>query len=284
MQQTSLIAWLRKPKAVTDAPAATLAKPPTAAGPVARDAISAFTPALQQQQHATHSAAAAAPAPPPSPTPPPPPNFSNLRPLAPNVELTPLTPALAPAFKRLNSLLLPVAYPPSFYDESIADATISSITLLALWHDEPHTTSTATAPAPAPEAAAEPEPKTTPPALVAAAIRCRLAPSPSPNPTLYISTLCVLPSHRHHGLAAHLLACVTAVAITQYGVGGVTAHVWEANADAREWYAKRGFREEAREEAYYRKLRPAGAVVVRRGVGVRDLVGWGEVVGGAGAG
>ena len=267
MPQTSLTAWLRKPKAVTDAPAATQAEPSAAAGPVARDAISAFTPALQQQQHA-------APAPPPSSTPPP--NFSNLRPLAPNVELTPLTPALVPAFKRLNSLL-PVAYPPSFYDESIADATISSITLLALWHDEPHTTSTTTSPAPAPEAAAEPEsdpePKTTPPALVAAAIRCRLA--PSPNPTLYISTLCVLPSHRHHGLAAHLLARVTAVAITQHGVGGVTAHVWEANADAREWYAKRGFREEAREEAYYRKLRPAGAVVVRRGVGVRDLVEWG---------
>lgn len=271
MPQTSLTAWLRKPKAVTDAPAAMQAKPPAAAGPVARDAISAFTPALQQQQHA---------APLPSSTPPPP-NFSNLRPLAPNVELTPLTPALIPAFKRLNSLL-PVAYPPSFYNESIADATISSITLLALWHDEPHTTSTA--PAPAPEAAAEPESdpesKTTPPALVAAAIRCRLAPSASPNPTLYISTLCVLPSHRHHGLAAHLLARVTAVAIAQHGVGGVTAHVWEANADAREWYAKRGFREEAREEAYYRKLRPAGAVVVRRGVGVRDLVGWGGVVGG----
>jgi ribosomal protein S18 acetylase RimI-like enzyme len=271
MPQTSLTAWLRKPKAMTDAPATTQAKPPAAAGPVARDDISAFTPALQQQQHT-------APAPPPSSTPPPPPNFSNLRPLAPNVELTPLTPALVPALKRLNSLL-PVAYPPSFYDESIADATISSITLLALWHDEPHTTSTTTAPAP--EAAAEPESdpetKTTPPALVAAAIRCRLA--PSPNPTLYISTLCVLPSHRHHGLAAHLLARVTAVAITQHGVGGVTAHVWEANADAREWYAKRGFREEAREEAYYRKLRPAGAVVVRRGVGVRDLVGWAGVVG-----
>jgi N-alpha-acetyltransferase 50 len=272
MPQTSLTAWLRKPKAVADAPAATQAKPPAAAGPVARDAISAFTPALQQQQHA-------APTPPPSSTPPPP-NFSNLRPLAPNVELTPLTPALIPAFKRLNSLL-PVAYPPSFYDESIADATISSITLLALWHDEPHTTSTTTASAPALEAAAgpesDPESKTTPPALVAAAIRCRLAASPSSNPTLYISTLCVLPSHRHHGLAAHLLARVTAVAITQHGVGGVTAHVWEANADAREWYAKRGFREEAREEAYYRKLRPAGAVVVRRGVGVRDLVGWGGV-------
>lgn len=247
---------------MADAPAATQAESPVAAGPVARDAISAFTPALQQQLHA-------APAALPSPTPP---NFSNLRPLAPNVELTPLTPALIPAFKRLNSLL-PVAYPPSFYDESIADVTISSITLLALWHDEPHTTSITTALAPAPEAAAEPESKTIPLALVAAAIRCRLA--PSPNPTLYISTLCVLPSHRHHGLAAHLLARVTAVAITQHGVGGVTAHVWEANADAREWYAKRGFREEAREEAYYRKLRPAGAVVVRRGVGVRDLVGWG---------
>lgn len=250
MPQTSLTAWLRKPKAVTDAPAATQAKPPAAAGPVARDDISAFTPALQQQQHAAPAAL------PSSTPPPPPPNFSNLRPLAPNVELTPLTPALVPAFKRLNSLL-PVAYPSSFYDESIADATISSITLLALWHDKPHTTSTAPAPAPAPapEAAAEPETdpksKTTPPALVAAAIRCRLAPS-SPNPTLYISTLCVLPSHRHHGLAAHLLARVTAVAIARHGVGGVTAHVWEANADAREWYAKRGFREEGREEAYYR--------------------------------
>ena len=53
----------------------------------------------------------------------------------------------------------------------------------------------------------------------------------------------------------------------------VGAHVWEANKDGLEWYRKRGFREVGRENDYYRRLKPSGAVVVQRDVGVMDLVG-----------
>ena len=51
----------------------------------------------------------------------------------------------------------------------------------------------------------------------------------------------------------------------------IYAHVWEANEDALVWYAKRGFLvEEAIMEGYYRRLRPSGARIVKRKVGVED--------------
>ena len=54
----------------------------------------------------------------------------------------------------------------------------------------------------------------------------------------------------------------------------VYAHVWEANEEAIKWYIKRGFDVgEDVVEGYYRKLRPSGARVVRRRVGVGDWVG-----------
>ena len=63
------------------------------------------------------------------------------------------------------------------------------------------------------------------------------------------------------------------------------AHVWEANTDALEWYGKRRFEiEKGVVEGYYRKLRPTGARVVRRRLGVGDHLGVGEVVGGEGFG
>ncbi len=63
-------------------------------------------------------------------------------------------------------------------------------------------------------------------------------------------------------------------AITHYeGVKEIYAHVWEANEEALEWYGKRGFVVESEVvEGYYRKLRPSGAKVVRRRVGVGDYL------------
>lgn len=63
------------------------------------------------------------------------------------------------------------------------------------------------------------------------------------------------------------------VGIQEFGVGQVGAHVWVNNDEGREWYAKRGFKELRVEEAYYRRLKPQGAVVVKRTVGVGDLLG-----------
>lgn len=56
-------------------------------------------------------------------------------------------------------------------------------------------------------------------------------------------------------------------------VGEVYAHVWEANEEGVEWYVKRGFVVVGGViESYYRRLRPQGARVVRRRVGVGDWV------------
>lgn len=53
----------------------------------------------------------------------------------------------------------------------------------------------------------------------------------------------------------------------------IYAHVWESNEEALEWYVKRGFEvEEKVVDGYYRKLRPSGARIVRRRIGVGDWV------------
>jgi len=54
-------------------------------------------------------------------------------------------------------------------------------------------------------------------------------------------------------------------------VSGVYAHVWEANEEGLDWYKRRGFVvEEPVIQGYYRRLKPDGARIVRRGIGVRD--------------
>lgn len=100
------------------------------------------------------------------------------------------------------------------------------------------------------------------------AIRCRILPSAN----LYISTICLLAPYRSHGIASHLLQRIISKASEEHGVKCVTAHVWEANEDGLEWYEKRGFEIIGNEAAYYGKLRPSGAVLVRKWIGVADLL------------
>ncbi|KAF2190514.1 acyl-CoA N-acyltransferase, partial [Zopfia rhizophila CBS 207.26] len=175
-----------------------------------------------------------------------------LSPLPPNVELVPLTEDLIPAFKRLNSLMLPIPYPTEFYNESMTEPH-HGVTLMALWHAAPTSN--------------PPASSTEKPHLVGA-IRCRVLPSS----TLYISTLCLLPPYRSHGIATHLLHSVIAKASKKHGLKCVTAHVWEANEDGLEWYAKRGFDVLERGEGYYRKLKPSGAILVRKWIEVGDVL------------
>jgi N-alpha-acetyltransferase 50 len=197
--------------------------------------------------------------------------------LPPNVSLAPITAETLPSFRRLNSLLLPVPYSNKFYAETISDHVASSISLVALWHDTPSTSAQIKAPKP----------------RVVGGIRCRLlahspaSPSSSSTspiksgistdgPSLYISTISVLAPYRHHGIATALLAKITARAICEYGIQTVSAHVWEANEEAREWYRKMGFREVRFEDGYYKRLKPAGAWTIERRVGVGDLLGMEE--------
>jgi len=199
-----------------------------------------------------------------------------------NVTTMPITSEWIPSFKRLNALLLPIPYPQKFYDEIVEDEVTADISVAALWHEDGSTASAYTSASQTNNdtkgmnGTGPPRAQNRP--LLVAAIRCRILPTPTHEPasdrTLYISTLCTLSPYQQHGLASSLLATITARAIRKHGVTSVTAHVWEANEEALAWYAKRGFREVGKEEGYYRKLRPMGAVCLRRDVGVNDLLGF----------
>ena len=84
----------------------------------------------------------------------------------------------------------------------------------------------------------------------------------------------MLAPYRGLGVATALLDAAVGTALRSYGeVKEVGAHVWVRNEEVLEWYVRRGFRvEEDVEEGYYTKLRPGGARVVRRGVGVGDYL------------
>ena len=62
-------------------------------------------------------------------------------------------------------------------------------------------------------------------------------------------------------------------AVVGRGVREVYAHVWEMNVEGIGWYARRGFEVEDVVGGYYRRLRPDGARVVRRRVGVGEWIG-----------
>lgn len=184
--------------------------------------------------------------------------------LPPNVEIRACTKDDITPLKRLTGLLLPIPYPETFYRDIIDDPVTNSITLAAIWHDNPSNNCKDRG-------------------VLVGAIRCRLlAYAPATNPTpelkkdgpmLYLSTLVLLSPYRSHGIATHMLNLLTKRAARDYAITSVGAHVWEANVDGLEWYRKRGFREMKREEKYYPRLKPTTAVVMQRRVGVMDVVG-----------
>lgn len=223
-------------------------------------------------------------------------NHNLQRLLVPNFSIAPVTAPTLPAYRRLITLLLPIRYPDKFYKDSIANPTSSSLALCALWPQTPRPGKRKLEPS-------NDEPPPSVPAIddleakVIGGIQCRLEPLPCPPPeifptastappsphqqphNLYIQTLAVLSPYRSLGVATALLDAIVSTALIHYPrqnikIEEVYAHVWEANEEALEWYMKRGF--EVGGEVvvgYYRKLRPSGARVVRRRVGVRDWVG-----------
>lgn len=243
MPQTSLVAWLSKP-APTDAPKA---QP--------RDEVQSPTLPAVSDDDTPPRGAPKSNMTPKSPL--------RIKGLPPNVELRECRQEDIKSFKRLNSLLLPIPYGDTFYHEIMEDEVTGNLTLMALWHDSLSC------------------PEKNKPVLVGA-IRCRLLDSlpgatfsirRKEGPMLYLSTLVLLSPYRGHGIAASLLGTMVRRAVDAYGVAGVGAHVWEANEEGLAWYRKRGFKKVSREENYYRRLNPQGAVVVMKDVGVMDLLG-----------
>jgi len=259
MPQSSLMQWLNKPAAVKEpSVAAVPAKDPNSTA-IPTDAstppqTTKITESAERQQHDRNGAPKGTPA-----------SFlKGSKPtLPPNVELRGPTQEDMPSFKKLNSLLLPIPYPDSFYKEILADPVDKSITLMALWHDSPSDIGKAKG-------------------RLVGAIRCRLFAHPPGDsapkaridgPMLYLSTLVLLSPYRGYGIAAHMLDNLIRSAVDDYEITSVGAHVWEANEEGLEWYRKRGFKVVNREVGYYRRLNPPDAVVMLRDVGVMDLAG-----------
>ncbi|KAG5917290.1 hypothetical protein E4U42_007309 [Claviceps africana] len=175
-----------------------------------------------------------------------------LPPLPPAANIRIPTEADVPPLRRINSLLLQVSYPESFY----ASAVDNPLSRVITWCP--------------PDGQQDPK--------VIGAIVCRVeeaSPRPggahdddAPPQNIYIRSLCLLAPYRGLGLARaaleHVLA--TASANKALGVAGVTAHVWSENEDGLRWYERQGFvRDGVRPiRGYYLKLRPDTAWLVRR--------------------
>lgn len=172
------------------------------------------------------------PAPTPPPPPPPPPTTTAAR-LPPQATIRPITePDILP-LRRLNSLLLPIAFPDTFYTTALTSPHSRIIT----WADTPDS------------------PK------VIGAIVCAHEPSIQ---NLYIRTLCLLSPYRSHGLMS---AALDHIAASATDIKTFTAHVWTNNEEGIAWYKSRGFSSSAAIEGYYLKLRPSSAYLVTKNIG-----------------
>ncbi|MCJ1232554.1 hypothetical protein MMC14_000507 [Varicellaria rhodocarpa] len=192
-----------------------------------------------------------------------------------NISLSPLTQETFLAFRRTTSLLLPIPYPDEFFQEAITDPVISSITRVALYSDIQSSQRSSTSKSTTKEWGVAN-------GHVIGGIRCCFEPVPvssSSTPLkqqqqLYVQALVLLSPYRGRGVATHLLDTVVSEAVKYCGnVTSVYAHVWEANEEGLEWYMKRGFTlEDGIVDGYYRRLKPRGARVVRRMIGIADHI------------
>ena len=189
-----------------------------------------------------------------------------------NVHTEPITAGTLASYRRLITLLLPIRYPDRFYKDSVANITDSSLARVAIWQETAARTSSYVS-----ELSASHGNHAISEKKVVGGIQCRLEDVPSApagDRQLYIQTVGVLAPYRHLGIATYLLEDIISTIIGHYEhVTSVYAHVWEANTDALEWYNQRGFSiDKEILEGYYRRLKPSGARIVRRGITIEDHV------------
>jgi N-alpha-acetyltransferase 50 len=164
--------------------------------------------------------------------------------------------------KRINSLLLPINYPDSFYHKILDPNSSPNFSRVILWQDAPSKSS------PIPTA----EPK------VVGGIVCRLdQDATSQTSSIYIQSLALLSPYRSYGLATTALNAIIQSVIqgpqTNFPITSLYAHVWSENKDGLKWYEARGFtREEPVVQDYYRKLKPNSAWILRRAISPRDYL------------
>ncbi|KAL0937319.1 GNAT family acetyltransferase [Colletotrichum truncatum] len=171
--------------------------------------------------------------------------------LHPQASIRPVDDADLQPLKRINSLLLPVAYPETFY----AAALTGDFSRVITWTDSGAT-------------------------QVVGGVVSRIEPSPfppsssTPEHALYIQSLALLSPYRTHGLATATIDHLVSAASSTPGVNlrHIYAHVWTDNEEGIRWYTARGFEKYGDElKGYYIKLRPDSAFIVRRAVGPLSL-------------
>ncbi|KAM0249020.1 hypothetical protein ACHAQJ_009227 [Trichoderma viride] len=168
--------------------------------------------------------------------------------------------AIAPndinALRRLNSLLLPVSYPETFYSRA-ADPVTGRFSRIITWSHHGD----------------EPKPIGGIVCRVEPDVDVRLAGAQVPQ-NVYIQSLCLLSPYRSMGLISAALDSVIAAVVTDpaLDVRTVTAHVWTENEEGLHWYKARGFqKQEPAIKGYYLKLRPDSAWLVSKPVGASVL-------------
>ena len=183
------------------------------------------------------------------------------------------------ALRRINSLLLPVPYPDSFY-ANILDPLVSGLFSRAiLWQDSDADTPKVVGglicrlePNHFLDAQGQPLPQPSPPIRHPKASNI---PLDTPYHAIYIQSLTLLSPYRSLGLAAaaleHIIASATLLPAAGSTIDARTifAHVWTENEEGLRWYEARGFAREgsAPIKGYYFKLRPDTAWLVRRHIG-----------------
>jgi len=190
-------------------------------------------------------------------------NIQQIRSLPPQVQIHPITPDTVKSYRRLTTLLLPIRYPDKFYKESVANTTGSTLARVALWDDTPTSSTTLS--------------RKLASSRVVGGIQCRfdvVLSGPPGEFQLYIQTIALLSPFRKLGIATCLLDSIIASIVEHHDrTTAIYAHVWEANFEALEWYERRGFAAEGDiVKDYYRRLKPSGARVVRRWIGVEDYL------------
>lgn len=189
-------------------------------------------------------------------------NVAGNRPIPLQAKISPITHDHIQPLRRINSLLLPINYPDSFYRKILDPGTPISFSRAILWED--------------------PDSKET---KVVGGIVCRIDPSLGPGSSagtpqviegsydIYLQSLVLLSPYRGKGLAAAALTNVIEAATQQddIRIRGLYAHVWTQNLEALEWYSARGFqKDEAVVNGYYKRLMPDTAWILRRNLAPSD--------------
>ncbi|KAK4102895.1 hypothetical protein N658DRAFT_468543 [Parathielavia hyrcaniae] len=245
------------------------------------------------------AASTTAPAPPPAPPPPAtavkpaavhsitlPPNGVPVLPSPPSLPsgatIVPLAEQHIPALRRINSLLLPVPYPDSFYARALDPYASGLFSRAILWQDSDTDTPKLVGglicrlePNLFLDAQGQPISR---PSLPSHSQKPTSTPCTTPYHAIYIQSLALLSPYRSLGLAAAALEHIAASAALLPAAGSsidartIYAHVWTENEEGLKWYEARGFAREGREpvKGYYFKLRPDTAWVVRRHIGLGD--------------